>query len=507
MSISPTRRRFLGSVATGSALALYGAWRAGLKLPAVSADEARVDAQSVRLVPEIEPLVRLVEDTPRDRIIERVAEKVRQGTPYRQVLAALLLAGVRNIQPRPSVGFKFHAVLVVQSLHLAALASPDSDRWLPVFWGLDYFKGSQAQDVREGDWTMGAVCESAVPQADTAAQVLCQALDNWDEPMADAAIAGLVRSARPEPVFELLFRYGARDFRSIGHKAIFAANAHRTLGVIGWQHAEPVLRSLVYAFLQHEGDNPAKRDAPADLPGRHNLLRVRELRIDSAATKQDDKAVAELVTALRSANAMEASDVAARLIQRGIATKAIWDALFAAAAELLYRQPGIVALHAVTTTNALHYAWRHCHDHQTRAYLVLQNAAFLAMFREAMSGRGSVADRHIDAISPAKAPRGREGIEAILATVSRNPLDAVGQAYGYLAAGGDPNALIRASRGVLLLAADDPHDYKFSGALFEDFSHLDPPWRDRFLAAGMVRLHGSQDRINPLVQRIRAAFA
>jgi hypothetical protein len=34
------------------------------------------------------------------------------------VLAALLLAGVRNIQPRP-VGFKFHAVLVVNSAHLA----------------------------------------------------------------------------------------------------------------------------------------------------------------------------------------------------------------------------------------------------------------------------------------------------------------------------------------------------------------------------------------------------
>ena len=43
-----------------------------------------------------------------------------------------MLAGVRNIQPRP-VGFKFHAVLVVNSAHIASLASPDSDRWLPIF--------------------------------------------------------------------------------------------------------------------------------------------------------------------------------------------------------------------------------------------------------------------------------------------------------------------------------------------------------------------------------------
>ena len=93
---------------------------------------------------------------------------MRKGTNYRDVLAALLLAGVRNVQPRPSVGHKFHAVLVVNSAHLASLDSPDTDRWLPIFWALDYFKASQAQDVREGNWTMGPVDESAVPPARSA---------------------------------------------------------------------------------------------------------------------------------------------------------------------------------------------------------------------------------------------------------------------------------------------------------------------------------------------------
>ncbi len=30
-------------------------------------------------------------------------------------------------------------------------------------------------------------------------------------------------------------RYGCRDFRSIGHKAIYVANAWRTLNTVGWQ--------------------------------------------------------------------------------------------------------------------------------------------------------------------------------------------------------------------------------------------------------------------------------
>ena len=72
-----------------------------------------------RLHPEIEPLVRLIEEMPRDRVLEEeVTRRVKHGLNYRELLIALLLAGVRNIQLRP-VGYKFHAVLVVNSAHPA----------------------------------------------------------------------------------------------------------------------------------------------------------------------------------------------------------------------------------------------------------------------------------------------------------------------------------------------------------------------------------------------------
>jgi lysophospholipase L1-like esterase len=56
------------------------------------------------------------------------------------LVAASLLAGVRNDRPRPSVGFKFHAVLVVNSVNLASLADATSKRCLPVLRAPDYFK-------------------------------------------------------------------------------------------------------------------------------------------------------------------------------------------------------------------------------------------------------------------------------------------------------------------------------------------------------------------------------
>ena len=236
MSTPATRRGFLQAATSGALLSL-GDLSFLSRLRPVSAAEAELDPNVVRLQPEIEPLVRLIEETPRASLLEEIGSRVQRGLSYRELLAALLLAGVRNVQPRPYVGFKFHAVLVVNSAHLASLSSPDSDRWLPIFWALDHFKGSQARDVEEGDWTMPPVDESAVPAARHARQAFLDALDQWDEGAVDAAAAGMARTHGANEIFELLFRYGARDFRSIGHKAIFVANSWRTLQSIGWQHA------------------------------------------------------------------------------------------------------------------------------------------------------------------------------------------------------------------------------------------------------------------------------
>src|SRR5262249_49417151 len=318
------------------------------RLPQVSAAEAAMPAQIVRFSPEIEPLVRLLEDTPRERLLEEVASRIHRGLTYREILAALLLAGVRNIQPRP-VGFKFHSVLVVNSAHLASLSSPDSDRWLPIFWALDYFKSAQAQDVREGDWTLAAPDESRMPSADKARKAFAEAMDNWDELAADHAVIGLARTAGAQQIFEIFCRYGARDFREIGHKAIYVANSWRTLQAIGWQHAEPVLRSLALGLLDRTGDpNPAKADLEADRPWRHNQSLAGKIRPEWLDAQGSSSATAELLQALRHANPEEASAKVVEFLNRGIAPQSIWDALFDSAGELLMRRPGILSLHAVT---------------------------------------------------------------------------------------------------------------------------------------------------------------
>ena len=326
MSTRITRRDVLvGGAAAGAALGL-GDLSFLQTLRPVSAEEANIDPKIVRLDPTIEPLVRLLEETPRQRVLEEVAARIRKGLSYQQLLAAVFLAGVRNVEPRPSVGFKFHAVLVVNSAHIASMASPPEHRWLPIFWTIDNFKESQARDERERGWTMPPVDESAVPKPHRAAKAFMAAMDNWDEAAADTAIAALARSAGSNEIYELFFRYGARDFRSIGHKAIFVANSWRTLQTIGWEHAEPILRSLAYALLNHDGANPAQSDHDADRPYRQNTELVQTFRPDWLDGSPDAGAVQELLGTLRSDAPADACQQITELINGGVSPQSIWDA-------------------------------------------------------------------------------------------------------------------------------------------------------------------------------------
>jgi hypothetical protein len=60
---------------------------------------------------------------------------------------------------------------------------------------------------------------------------------------------------------------------------------------------------------------------------------------------------------------------------------------------------------------------------------------------------------------------------------------------------------------LVFLKGDNSHDYKFSSAVLEDYYHVSPAWRNRFLAAGVFNLRSSEDRDNALVKRTRAALS
>ncbi|MBY0527414.1 MAG: hypothetical protein K2R98_28720 [Gemmataceae bacterium] len=499
------RREFVSRTLQAGALAGLGDLAFMKGLAPVSAAETHV-----KFTPEVEPLVRLIEESPRDKLLESVAGRIRAGVSYQQLLTAVMLAGVRGIKPRP-VGFKFHAVLVINSAHLASIAAPDTDRWLPLFWAMDNFKSAQAKNKEEsGGWMMAPpAAESKLPAGHQAKQKFIDAMDNWDEDAADAAITAWTRVGSATEVIEGFWRFGARDFRDIGHKAIYVANAWRTLQTVGWRHAEPILRSLAFALLDHEGDNPAKRDAEPDRPGRDNARKALKIRADWREGAADCNAAPEILAMMRKASPAEASDMVVERLASKLAPASIWDGLFLTAGELLMRQPGIVGLHTVTSINALHYGFQTTANDESRRFLLLQAAAFLPMFRDFMLKRGKVRDDlKLDALEKAELKSsGPDAIAEIFTDVSTDRLLAARKVLALVETKNfDPETLMTAARRLIFLKGVDSHDYKFSSAALEDYFHAGACSRDLFLATTMFNLRGAGDKDNGLAKRTRDAL-
>src|SRR6185369_16951876 len=192
------------------------------------------------------------------------------------------------------------------------------------------------------------------------------------------------------------------------------------------------------------------------------------------------------------------------LLNRGCAPQSVWDACFAAGGEWLMRRPGIVSLHAVTSANALHFAFETSRDDLTRRLLLLQAAAFLTLFRgDSIRGKGI----QIDQFEPAPLEAtGAKAIEEIFADVSNDRMLAARKVLTYLRENPKPKELIDAARRLIFLKGSNSHDYKFSSAVLEDYSNVSPAWRDRYLAASVFNLRGSGGADNDLVKRTRAAL-
>src|SRR5205814_978796 len=199
-----------------------------------------------------------------------------------------------------------------------------------------------------GDFTMLSM-RGLLPSPDRAAAELSAAMESWDTERAERAAVSLARNRSANEIYATLWRYGARDYRNIGHKAIFAANTCRTLQIIGWQHAEPVLRSLILGLLDFGKQQQLNGYALDDQCYPANLKRVKDsfprLGDTWVSGQADASATRGILAAIRESTPEEAcADVSSRLVKGKANAAAAWDAVHLAAAELRMRARGSAAL-------------------------------------------------------------------------------------------------------------------------------------------------------------------
>lgn len=443
-------------------------------------------------------LATLLLETPRPALLETLAARAGAGLAPDALLAALAVAGCREVSPYPHVGYKYHAVMMLQSAHLAAAALGGRRAWLPLLWTADYFKAAAAREDEDGPWRLPA--PAARPPGGAGMTALRRALAAWDAAGADAATAALCAAGRAEAAIGTLALAAARDFRAIGHKSIAAANAHRLHALLGPAVAAPLARSLALAVQNPEGDpDPARHAHAADADWQANRPRAAGLPAAWQRGHGEPAAAHSLLAVLRAGSSEAAAAAAAARLRAGAGAQPLWEAITAFAAELMLQRNNIIAVHAGTMANAMHYLFRVLAGDRARRLLLLQAAAFMPRFRDRLGAGAQASGRRIDAIAPLSGA----GIDAVFAMLAQDRHRAVSAALGWLEAGGSEAALAARARWHAVAKITGTHDIKYTEAALESCRWLRPPWRRRVLAASLMYANASGAPENAVVARAR----
>jgi hypothetical protein len=242
-------------------------------------------------------------------------------------------------------------------------------------------------------------------------------------------------------------------------------------------------------------------------PYEANLENARKVRTDWQIGRDDPAATQALLQVIRQATPETASAEALKLLNSGLAPGPIWDAVILAACELLIQSPGIIAVHATTATNALHYIFSTSGDDLTRRLALLQAVGWQPMYR----GRSKASSATlIDSLKPGtevSPSSGDEAVVDIFTAINHDRKEAGARAMSYLARGGSADLIFDTARRMIFHKGRDSHDYKYGAAAWEEFLWLSAPkWRGPLVAAAMFNLPGAKTPDSPLMIRAREAL-
>ena len=449
----------------------------------------------------IDALLQVLNEVPRGALIEKFPGLIRAGLTREDALAAMSRFAAENIQPWPDVGFKYHAVMVLQSLNECQRNLGSDQAWLPLFWGADYVLSQSRREASAGGWKMRA--PGSVPAAgENPRDALVRALDEWDRESAEIHVEQLLAQRPPGEVLQLLMPYSTRDYRSIGHKVIAAANAHRMTAANYGYGATSLIRSLIIVITNSEGDlNPAENNLAADRAWARTSARTKGLsqiaKLPSSHAP-DWGAGEEILAAMRTASDLDAVDLVAGAVRDGVPDRVIWEALIASVGEQMLREGSFVAIHSNTMADALRYIHQATDDKTARLTIMLQAAALIASIRPSSgrAGRPLMLDSY-EFSDPGP------GLKQVFAEMKDSRLNAVSLALSYLEDGGDPEAFLGSIRHYTLDRVSDSHDFKYAEAVIENYNYMQGPWKNRYLATAILSINGPHSRKNRVVRESR----
>jgi hypothetical protein len=336
MYSTQTRRRFLADVGQGMLIASVG------YTAAVDMGLAPIHAEE-KLEPlafgSIEPLVQAMQETPAERLLPMVVERIRAGTGLRQIVAAAALANARTFGGEDYVGF--HTMMALAPAYHMAAELPEAQKPLPILKVL-YRNTQRIQEVggRKAEVLRSVrPVELSGPMAN--GETLREAVRRKDMDLAERTFAAQAQGA-PGDAFNVLL-WTVQDATEV-HRVVLPYRAWDLLDLIGEEHAHTLLRQSVRYCVKSERDwqHSAQTDEPRTLLAR--LLDEHKLLSRSAGTRSaEDAWVAQMSRTIFESSPQAAADAAAGALAEGMSEQAVGEAISLAANQLVLRDAGRTA--------------------------------------------------------------------------------------------------------------------------------------------------------------------
>lgn len=283
----------------------------------------------------LEPLVQFMQETPPDKLVPQLAEKLKSGTDLRRLVTAAALANARTFGGEDYVGF--HTMMALAPAFHMAAELPAPLQPLPVFKVLYrntnriQEKGGRKQEV------LFQVDPAKLDAARPGGEILRDEVRSKDVAAAEKTFAALARISPDEALNELLT--AVEDHTEV-HRVVLPYRAWDLLDLIGKEQAHTLLRQSVRYCVRAEywPKSNAQADPRTVLP---KLLEEHKLMGRQPGTRTGETGwVSQLADSIFKGSPEQAAAVAADALAEGFSPDAVGEAVSLAANQLILRDRG-----------------------------------------------------------------------------------------------------------------------------------------------------------------------
>lgn len=303
---------------------------------------------------QIEPLVRLIEDTQQSKFLGRLCECIRYGVSHTDILLASTLAVIRSSDnPRGHHGGPVHLLTAVHAVHEIASRLPSDQAPLPVIQHA-VLANKNIQNCSHGPFTLA---ESSRLLIDDSAEQTLALFNKYAKKGStypcERLFRGLVSKLGTDATLEHLVKIAIPKNPLDDHYILLTAFGWRAIDVLGEEFAEYLIRPVVRYVTG--GLTPPFPTEIMELMNKH----VSEPRDQRIETREDEtRIISELSQQLGN---IDSFSMVPRLLSQsiadGLSLRGAGEALSIAASMLFLRWQTLNSMdvHQNITANALRH--------------------------------------------------------------------------------------------------------------------------------------------------------